>query len=92
MSPSPGDELPGLDEPIFQSLVAILYDPRDRGCRARIAVRRVGPEHIAVYGAYAVPLVALVLGWIAWIWRSGASPAGQVAPGMTWTGSRICWR
>jgi hypothetical protein len=40
-----------------------------------------GSEHVAVYGAYAVPSVALVLGWIAWIWRSGASPAGQVADG-----------
>ncbi len=36
-----------------------------------------GSEHVAVYGAYAVPLVALVLGWIAWIWHARTRPSGQ---------------
>jgi hypothetical protein len=40
-----------------------------------------GSEHLALYGAYAVPLVALVLGWIASLWRARTSPAGQPAAG-----------
>lgn len=34
-----------------------------------------GSEHGAVYGAYAVPLVALALSWIAWVWHARTTPA-----------------
>ncbi len=39
-------------------------------------------DHLAVYGAFAVPLVVLALGWIAWVWhlrtgRVGRATAGQ---------------
>jgi hypothetical protein len=40
-----------------------------------------GSEHVAVYGSYAVPLVALVLGWIVWLWRARTSTAGQAVAG-----------
>jgi hypothetical protein len=41
----------------------------------------LGSEHIAVYGAFAVPLVTLVLGWITSVWNSRTSAAGWGTPG-----------
>ena len=34
---------------------------------------------LATYGAFAVPVVTLVAGWIAWAWRATTNPAGPAA-------------
>lgn len=56
---------------IVAAVLAVLYD----------VWRSKNRADAATYGAFAVPVVALALGWIAWVWRTGTKKADSGAQG-----------
>ena len=48
--------------------------------------------NLVAYGGFAVAVVPLVTGWIAWVWRARTRSDNPAVAGENLNRSRICWR